>query len=302
MTIQMRDFHWDSDFDSARRFLGDIYPIRRAYTNWIPSRLENMKFGPGGEIEYLDEEDAYLKIWEVDNQMIALSLTRPSGDCTLLIHPENTPLSRQIVLWMQERVKELAVSKEVKMTLVADDADKELVSTLVNLGFEKDESDGDNQVWPLDTPIPDYSLPEGYTVRNAVDDDYEKYLEIQTSVFRHMRWMTKKRYEHYRSASFYHEELDIVAVDPSGDFAAFCTGRIDPVSKIAELEPVGTHPAHRQKGLARAVILECLKRLAKHKPTAVVILGAAPSEAARKLYESVGFINKGERHYWVKKI
>jgi ribosomal protein S18 acetylase RimI-like enzyme len=298
----MRDYHWDKDFESARRFLGEIYPIRRAYSNWIPSRWENMKFGPGGEGEYLDEEDEYLKVWEIDGQIVALSRTRPSGDCTLLIHPEHTAHSRQIMAWMEEHEKELAMSDDVKMTIVTDDADSELISTLVSLGFEKDEIDGDNQVRPLDAPVPDYSLPEGYTVRHAVDDDYEKYLEIQSSVFRHMKHMTMKRYLHYRSASFYQEELDIVAVAPSGEFAAFCTGRIDPVSKIAELEPVGTHPEHRQKGLAKAVILECLKRLEKHKPTAVVILGAAPSDAARNLYESVGFINEGERHYWSKTI
>ena len=300
MTLQMRDYYWINDFDSARRFLGEIYPIRRAFTNWIPSRWENMKFGPGGEGEYLDEEDEYLKIWEIDDQIVALSLTRPSGDCKLLIHPEYTAQSRQIIHWMQERVKELAASDEVKMTLVADDADSELISTLVNLGFERGEIDGDNQVRPMDAPIPDYSLPEGYIVRHAVDDDYEKYLEIQSSVFRHMKHMTRKRYDHYRRASFYKEELDIVAVAPSGEFAAFCTGRIDPVSKIAELEPVGTHPDHRQKGLARAVILECLKRLKNHKPTAVVILGAAPSEGARRLYKSVGFVNEGTAHFWAK--
>lgn len=261
-----------------------------------------MKYGPGGEGEYLDEEDEYLKIWESDDQIVALSITKPSGECTILIHPEYTDHSRHIILWMQERVKERASSKEVKMTFVTDDADEELISTLASFGFERDEIDGENQVRPLDAPIPDYSLPEGYIVRHAVDDDYEKYLEVQMSVFRHMKDMTRKRYDHYRSASFYHEELDIVAVDPGGDFAAFCTGRIDPESKIAELEPVGTHPDHRQKGLAKAVILECLKRLAKYKPSAVVILGAAPSEAARKLYESVGFVHESERHYWVKKI
>jgi ribosomal protein S18 acetylase RimI-like enzyme len=261
-----------------------------------------MKFGPGGEGEYLDEEDDYLKIWEIDSQIVALSVTRPSGNCILLIHPEHTAHSKHILVWMQERVKQLATSDEVKMTITADDADTELVSTLANLGFEKDETDGDNQVRPLDAPISDYDLAEGYSVRHAVDDDYEKYLEVQASVFSHMRHMTRKRYEHYRNASFYIEELDIVAVAPGGEFAAFCTGRVDPVSKIAELEPVGTHPDHRQKGLAKAVILECLKRLEKYNPTAIVILGAAPSEAARKLYESVGFINKGERHYWAKMI
>jgi len=63
MGIRMRDYHWTKDFETVRRFLTDIFHIRNAYTNWISSQLENLKFGPGGT-EYLDEEDEYLKIWE----------------------------------------------------------------------------------------------------------------------------------------------------------------------------------------------------------------------------------------------
>jgi hypothetical protein len=48
------------------------------------------------------------------------------------------------------------------------------------------------------------------------------------------------------------------------------------------------------------VICEGLKRLEKYEPSAMVIIGAAPSEGARRLYESVGFVNEGTRHYWVK--
>ncbi|MHA2386529.1 MAG: GNAT family N-acetyltransferase, partial [Candidatus Thorarchaeota archaeon] len=101
-------------------------------------------------------------------------------------------------------------------------------------------------------------------------------------------------------ASFYKEDLDIIAVDPKGKFAAFCTVRMDPISRIAELEPVGTHPDHRKLGLGKAVICEGLKRLEKYKPSAMVIIGAAPSEGARRLYESVGFVNEGTQHYWVR--
>ncbi|MFW9846887.1 MAG: GNAT family N-acetyltransferase, partial [Candidatus Thorarchaeota archaeon] len=97
-------------------------------------------------------------------------------------------------------------------------------------------------------------------------------------------------------------DLDIVAVDPEGKFAAFCTVRIDPLSKIAELEPVGTHPDYRKLGLGKAVICEGLKRLEKYEPAAMVIIGAAPSAGARRLYESVGFVNEGTQHYWIKRL
>ena len=302
MPVQMRDFHWDNDFDSARRFLGEIYFIQKSYTNWIPTTLENVKFGPGGT-EYLDEEDEYLKIWEDDENIVALSVAKPSGSCHLSIHPDYIENSREIIPLMQKRVKELSDSDTVKMTLLVDDADNELIPILKDLGYEKDEIEGDNQIRPLDAPIPDYTLANGYSVRHAhIDSEFEEYKTVQVAVFPHIKSMSKNLLDTYSTASFYQSELDIVAVAPSGEFAAFCTARIDPVSKITELEPVGTHPDHRKLGLGKAVLLESFRRLEKHNPTAIVILGAAPSEGARKLYESVGFVNVGKAHYWAKVI
>ena len=274
MAIGMRDYHWEKDFESVRSFLGEIFSLRKAYTNWIPSTLENLKFGPGGT-EYLDEQDKRLKIWEtldeaqqITPRIMALSYTKPSGNCWLSIHPSFTSSATEIVLWMQNQVREMKRDKgaKVNMTFVVDDDDEELISLLSDLGFKKGEIDGDKQVRPIDLPVPAYNLPEGYTIRNAViEEDFLKYRGVQMAVFPHIVSMSKKLLQLYSTASFYHEDLDIVAVDPEGEFAAFCTGRIDPVGKIAELEPVGAHPDHRKRGLARAVICECLKRLEIYK-------------------------------------
>ncbi|MGD8565634.1 MAG: GNAT family N-acetyltransferase [Candidatus Bathyarchaeota archaeon] len=304
----MRDYHWDRDFESARRFLAEIFSVKVAYTNWIPSQLENIKFGPGGT-KYLDVEDEHLKIWEIldeDQQIvpriIAVSYIEPPGKCWLSTHPNYKSKVKEIVLWMQNRVKTMKKDEEkVKMSFVADDDDNEFIQALSNLGFRKAEVEGDKQIRLPDKPIPTYSLPEGYSIRNAVfEKDFLKYREVQTAVFSHIVSMSNEILRLYSTASFYHEDLDIVAVSPNGEFAAFCTARIDPLSKIAELEPVGTHPDHRRLGLAKAVICESLKRLKKYKPSIVVILGAAPTKGARKLYESVGFVNEGTRHYWIK--
>jgi mycothiol synthase len=306
MTIQMRDYRWNRDFEVARAFLAEIYPIRTGYSNWIPSTLENVKYGPGGT-EYLDEEDEYLKIWEAteEQRVIALTLTKPSGECWLSIHPKCMSEGKGLVSWMEDRVRGLNIeaSKDLKMSLVVDDDDEERIALVEELDFQKGELYGDKQVRPPDAPVPDYSLPEGYTIRNAVvEDDHVEYREVQKAVFRHIKDMSKNQLLHYSRASFYKEDLDIVAVDSVGNFAAFCTVRMDPLSRIAELEPVGTHPDHRKLGLGRAVICEGLKRLEKYKPSAIVIIGAAPSEGARRLYESVGFVNEGACHFWVKSL
>lgn len=311
MAIRMRNYQWMRDFETARKFLADIFNIRKAYTNWIPSELENLKFGPGGT-KYLDEEDEYLKIWEVFDEaqqiapkIVAVSYTKPSGGCWLSIHPDHTSVAREIVLWMQSRVKEMKRDdgEEVNMNFVVDEDDEEFIHLLSDMGFQKGGIEGDKQVRPIDSPVPAYSLPEGYTIRNAViEKDFRKYREVQMAVFPHIVSMSGELLQLYSTASFYHEDLDIVAVDPDGEFAAFCTARIDPLSKIAELEPVGTHPDHRKRGLAKGVICESLKRLEKYKPSAVVILGAAPTDGARRLYESMGFVNEGARHRWFQMV
>lgn len=188
MAIRMRDYHWEKDFGSVRRFLADIFRIRKAYTNWIPSELENLKFGPGGT-EYRDEEDEYLKIWEAFDEaqqitlrIIAVSYTKPSGDCWLSVHPNYTSVAREIVLWMQNQVKEMKGDKveEVNMKFVVDDDDEELILLLSDMGFKKGEIEGDKQVRPIDLLGPTYGLPEGYTIRNAViEEDFLKYREVQ---------------------------------------------------------------------------------------------------------------------------
>jgi mycothiol synthase len=51
-----------------------------------------------------------------------------------------------------------------------------------------------------------------------------------------------------------------VAVAPDGAIAAFCTVWFDDVTRSAYLEPVATVPAHRRRGLGRAVATEGLRQ------------------------------------------
>ena len=311
MTIRIRDFSWERDFESIRDFLIEAFRTGKFYRNWIPSMFENMKFGPGGT-EYLDEEDENVKIWEdidesqkAPSRIVAVSIVKPSGECWIHIHPDYTSVEREIVLWIGDRIREMKTDKhdKIEYRFVVNDYNEERIALLSELGFQKSEIEGVNQVRPTDLPVPEYQLPNGYTIRNAViEKDFLKYQTVQKAVFPHIRTMSKKLLQIYCTASFYHEDLDVVAVDPDGNFAAFCTARLDPVSRIAELEPVGTHPEYRKLGLAKAVICESLVRLERYRPSAIVILGAAPTEGANRLYESVEFENKGARHIWHKKV
>ncbi len=74
-----------------------------------------------------------------------------------------------------------------------------------------------------------------------------------------------------------------------GDLLSSCIGWLDPVNKIAEIEPLGTRPAFARMGLARAVVLEVLRRMRAHGMETALVYGTHANEPARQLYLSAGF-------------
>lgn len=266
--------------------------------------FENLKYGPGGS-EYQDEEDEYVKIWEeVDDsgaaKIVAVTIAKSSGASWIQIHPDFRFLERNLVDWLETQVEEMGHSE---IRFMVEETDEERQALLAEMGYENLHLDSYHRTRPSGIPIPEYQLPDGFTIRHVdILEDFIKYRDVQGSVFKHMRVMTERLAEIYRNASFYVPELDLVAVAPDGSFAAFCTVRLDPVSRIAEFEPVGTHPDYRRLGLGKALLLEGLRRLEKYNPALVCIQGAAPSEAANRLYDSIGLTEKTAVYEWYRKI
>jgi mycothiol synthase len=311
MSVRIRSFRWKNDFELVRTFLILTYNLTNSFQNWIPSMFENIKFGPCGT-EYRDKEDEYIKIWEKTGdadssvtEMLAVTFLKPSGDCWIQIHPNYRYLEKKIVLWLEKQRRKIKGNRNHKSELRfrVDETDEKRIALMTELGYEDLGLEEYNRRRPIDAPIPEYQLPEGFSIRSAdIEKDFIQYKKVQSSVFPHCSSITEESLKLYATASFYHKDLDLVAVDCHGEFAAFCTVRMDPVSRMAELEPVGTHPDYRKLGLAKSVICEGLRRVQKHHPSSMCILGAAASEAANMLYEFVGFTESTEVHFWRKSI
>jgi predicted acetyltransferase len=96
----------------------------------------------------------------------------------------------------------------------------------------------------------------------------------------------------------YSRDLDLVAIAPDGAIAAFCTIWIDDVTRSAYFEPVATVPAHRRRGLGKAVLTEGLQRIQRLGATTAFVGGLSP--AANALYRSVMGPNHELYESWVK--
>ena len=105
-------------------------------------------------------------------------------------------------------------------------------------------------------------------------------------------------YENIQAIPMYREELDLVVVTDKGEIVSFCTVWYDDVTGTAYFEPVGTMPEHQRKGLARANMVEGLRRLRKLGCKRAFVHGY--SAAAIATYKSASFSEHDISEPWQK--
>ena len=152
-------------------------------------------------------------------------------------------------------------------------------------------------------PLPTIQAPDEYTVRSLGS---EAELPARS-------WLSWKAFhpaepdEAYQGWEWYHNiqriplyrrDLDIVAVAPDGELAAFCTVWFDDVTRTAVFEPVGTHPDYQKRGLGKAVMAEGLRQVERLGANLATV--SSYGEAAHALYESMGFTEYDLLEPWIR--
>ena len=209
---------------------------------------------------------------------------------------EGGELEQEILSWACNRASHTSRGKSIdfRCRRVREDNSKR-ISSLEQQGFSRDtDREGLRMVRPLDVPLDKPLIPQGFRIRHlSGPDEIEAYVALvnsaipgATSVETHQKWIETPEYI---------PELDLIAVAHDGTFAAFCQSYYDPLELARSTrregwtDPIGTAPAYRRKGLARAIVLEVLWRL-KGRGIEDAVLGVAGSnEVAQKLYESIGY-------------
>ena len=110
--------------------------------------------------------------------------------------------------------------------------------------------------------------------------------------------MHRARYRRFMASPAYAWAHDIVAVDDAGEVGAFAIWWPDPVLGLAQFEPVGTHPAHQRRGLARAVLAHCLAQMPAVGIEVARVYTDAHLVAATHLYPALGFVETARLHDW----
>jgi mycothiol synthase len=136
------------------------------------------------------------------------------------------------------------------------------------------------------------SLPDGFHIRRLNSArEVDAYVELHRAVFESKNMTVAWRGRTLQRPE-YIPDLDLVAVAPNGQLAAFCICWLgkDANGQIAgQIEPFGVRAEFRKLGLGGAILSEGLKQLKARGAQRSYVQTESHRNAAFRLYESVGF-------------
>jgi GNAT superfamily N-acetyltransferase len=291
--LTMRKYETDDDYWRLRVFLRDVFLLNnRRPTSWQVARLDYWRWFGVEIIESYAWEDNGIFLWETPSGQIAAALN-PEGQGELYLQTHPAFYTPDLVCEMVEVAeKHLSVSHEKeghKPRIWVHDYESVIQEVLARRGYRKGSWPADERQRSLALPLPEARPVEGFTIRSL--GEIEELPARSWSSWRSFHpdapeaeYIGWEWYHCIQQVPLYRRDLDIVAVAPGGEIAAFCTLWYDDVTRTGYFEPVGTAPEYQRRGLGKAVMIEAMRRAKRLGATLVTVDGF--SEAANALYAS----------------
>ncbi len=297
MKLNKRRLAFEKDYWRLRAFLREL-ALRNNLEpfSWPAARLDYWRWHVAPITDQkLDETPIFL--WETNGGEIAAAINPEGrGEAFMQVHPEHhTPeMVEAMVETAEEHMFRTTDENKKRLTVWAHDHDAVRGKILSQRGFKKVENlewqERQRQRW-LEQPMPEFETAEGYTIRSLGGPE-----EIPSRSWASWRAFhpndPDENYEGWdwypvniQNQPMYRRDLDLVAIAPDGEVAAFTTLWYDDVTRCGYFEPVGTVPEHQRKGLGKAIMLEGMRRIKAMGAMQVSVSGY--SEAANKLYAAV---------------
>jgi mycothiol synthase len=295
MKLTMRSYQSEQDFWDIRNFLRGVCLLNDLHMFcWSVARLDYWRWHG---IMNLDEGnlETGVYMWETeDRKIVAVVNQEGNGQVFLQIHPayKTAKLEEEMIALAEEKLRAPSRRGGQAMWIWSDAADSLRQDILVGRGYTH-ITEHDERQWrrDLNVAIPDKPIKDGYTLRALGE----------TSELASRCWASWKAfhsdepdekydtdwswYQNIQKAPLYRRDLDLVAIDPSGEVAAFTTIWYDDVIRCGYFEPVGCMPEHQRRGLASSLLCEGMRRLKTMGAVQAQTAGGTPH--ANGLYQSV---------------
>jgi GNAT superfamily N-acetyltransferase len=219
-----------------------------------------------------DADAVRARVWPDErDRLVAFGLFDPAWrTLTFFAAPELAPADvvPAVLAWAEEAARAHPPTEGKPLLQVRPrDTDRELVGLLEGRGYVREGWRTLRFGRDLRAPIPVPRPPPGYAIRHLGGErELDAYTAMHREAFGTAHMTVERRLRLLRDPG-YDPELDLVAVAPDGQLAAFVYCSVDaeenrrlPVRQ-GWTDPIGTRPAHRRRGLATALVLEGFRRL-----------------------------------------
>lgn len=298
MTIINRTFATESDYSAMRRLATEI--IAKA---GLPA------YATIGDLDWWRQADSDpaaailgVRLW-LDDAGNALGFAWPAADqVDILIHPDYPTLVDAALAWAEDHHRQTAPEgSEVPLRAWSFSGDTARIRALETRDYHRTDGCLVYYAQTLLANPPAPSLPTGYSITHVQSiADVTDRAAVQRAAFG-SEFMTIEKQRAVMAAATYRPELDIAIRAPDGRFAAFALVWLDEANHLGVFEPVGVAADQQRLGLGRAVMLAGLGRLQALGAHRAVVQTGVQNEAARALYEAVGFMELDRCYAWVRR-
>ncbi|MCA2220367.1 GNAT family N-acetyltransferase [Nonomuraea aurantiaca] len=256
---------------------------------WSPAARWHVGDLAWGRFQHTGREPEWpTRLWRAGERVVAWGWIELPDQLNLAVDPayDGHGLADEVLDWFA------ATAPGVRRTVTVLDSETHLLAALARHGYQ-DAGDGLPFVVNMSHDLRDLAEPEpspGYRLRTVDAADVPGRVATHRAAF-HPSRVTEESYRNVRGAWPYRADLDWIAEAPDGEVAAYCLIWLDPARRAAEIEPVGTVPAHRHRGLARAVCLAALHAARNAGATRAVVgpRGDDDYPVPARLYRGLGF-------------
>jgi mycothiol synthase len=306
MKLTLRKYQTEDDGWKIRQFLREIFLLnQRREVNWPVYRWDYWRWHVNENI-FKFNLNAAIFMWETgEGRLTAVLNPDGAGEAFLQVHPAfHTPeLDVEMLSAAETQFAVTQADGRQRLVVWAHGTDLVRQDLLKRRGYTKEKYPEYQRRRDMSQPIPDTSIPEGYTLRTlGATEEHPARSWVSWKAFHpdepdenYQGWGW---YANVQRAPLYRRDLDLVAVAPNGEHAAFCTLWFDDVTRTAAFEPVGTHPAHQRQGVGKALMADGLRRVRDLGATLCTV--GSYSEAAGALYASLGFTKYDLSEPWGK--
>ena len=288
--------HREVEFDEMRNLLVTSYLESRKPLNWRLAMAENWNYG-SRYLEPLEYFTSRAHLWRNDAGELVGFLIRDD----FLIYPQVHYGYRHLVDAMLDWAECNWGGEKAQINTMVYDWDGQRQKLLSQCGYENRGAIEDVRIYDLSRKYPEVSLPPGFQIISMAEyGDSQARIDLENSVWG--ATLDEAWFRGKSSAPSYSSKWDLMVIAPDGKPVAASLVWLYPKNQTAEIDPLGTHPEYRNRGLARALVLESFKRMSANQIRYVYIASFAQNPIVSHLYNSLQPSETYQGFHWVKQL